>query len=130
MEDINKTLKEYYNALDRLIKNKPINVAVNSKINNDTVSLEAGRGRGSIKQGRDVFGELIDAINDAKSIKQKTKIIQETKIEKLKKSTNEYKEMYFEALNREIMYLERINELEKELNKRNPFSINSENYKK
>lgn len=125
-----EALKEYYNALDRLIKNKPINVAVNSKINNDTVSLEAGRGRGSIKQGRGVFEELIDAINDAKSIKQKPKIIQEAKIEKLKKSTNEYKEMYFEALNREIMYLERINELEKELNKKNPFSINSEDYKK
>jgi penicillin-binding protein-related factor A (putative recombinase) len=130
MEDINKTLKEYYDALDRLIKNKPINVAVNTKIGNDTVSLEAGRGRGSIKKGRDVFDKLIEAIDDAKLIKQKPKIIQEAKIDKLKKSTNKYKEMYFEALNREIMYLERINELEKKLNKKNPFSINSEDYKR
>jgi hypothetical protein len=130
MEDITNTLKEYYDALDRLIKNKPINIPVNSKINNDTVSQEAGRGRGSIKKGREVFEELIKAIKDASLSKQQPKIIEKARIDKLKQNADEYKEMYFEALNREIMYLERINELEKLLNKKNPFSANSEEYKK
>ncbi len=130
MEDINKTLKEYFDALDRLIKNKPINIAINSKINNDTVSLEAGRGRGSIKQGREVFHELIEAIKKAEKDRKQPKAIQDSKINKLKESTSEYKERYLEALNREIMYLERINELEKQLNKKNPFSVNVEDYKK
>ncbi len=109
MEDINKTLKEYFDALDRLIKNKPINIAINSKINNDTVSLEAGRGRGSIKQGREVFHELIEAIKKAEKDRKQPKAIQDSKINKLKESTSEYKERYLEALNRETMYLERIN---------------------
>ena len=43
-------IDEYYKALDRLIQNKPINVPIGTKINNDTVALEAGRKRGSLKK--------------------------------------------------------------------------------
>jgi hypothetical protein len=50
MENINSTLEECFQALERLIKNRPINVPMNSKINKDTVALEAGRKRGSIKK--------------------------------------------------------------------------------
>ncbi|MDO3656088.1 hypothetical protein [Acinetobacter genomosp. 15BJ] len=45
-------LDEYYAALERLKANKPNVLAKGSAINNDTVALEAGRKRGSIKKSR------------------------------------------------------------------------------
>ncbi|WP_157278770.1 hypothetical protein, partial [Aliarcobacter butzleri] len=52
----------------------------------------------------------------------------ESKIYKFKNSAENYKEMYEKAINRELMYLERINELEKLLKKKNNMSINNEIY--
>ncbi|PWE21279.1 hypothetical protein [Aliarcobacter skirrowii] len=125
---MNDTLQEYFDALDRLKSNNPINVPTNSKINNDTVALEAGRKRGSIKKSREIFAELIEAINNAsqESTAEYNKL--ESKIFKLKNSAENYKEMYEKAINREVMYLERINELEKLLKKKNSMSINNEIY--
>ena len=56
-------LNEYYAALERLKANKPTLLAKGSAINNDTVALEAGRKRGSIKKSR--HAALIDAIEQA-----------------------------------------------------------------
>ncbi len=56
-------LDEYNQALERLIKNTPINVPKGTKINKDTVALEAGRKRGSIKKNREIFNELINKID-------------------------------------------------------------------
>ena len=53
-------LHEYYAALARLKANKPTVLAKDSAINNDTVALEAGRKRGSIKKSRHAM--LIEAI--------------------------------------------------------------------
>ena len=53
-------LNEYYAALERLKANKPIVLPKGSAINNDTVALEAGRKRGSIKKSR--HAALIEAI--------------------------------------------------------------------
>ena len=125
---MNDTLQEYFEALERLKFNKPINIPKNSKINNDTVALEAGRKRGSIKKSREIFSELIEAINNAsrESTAKYDKL--ESKLFKLKKDAEKYKEMYKKALNRELMYLERINELEKQLKKKNSQSLNNEFY--
>jgi len=125
---MNDTLQEYFEALERLKSNKPINVPKNSKINNDTVALEAGRKRGSIKKSREIFSELIEAINNAsrESTAKYDKL--ESKLFKLKKDVEKYKEMYEKTLNRELMYLERINELEKQLKKKNSQSLNNEFY--
>ena len=57
---MNDTLQEYFEALERLKSNNPINVLKNSKINNDSVALEAGRKRGSIKKSREIFAELME----------------------------------------------------------------------
>jgi len=125
---MNDTLKEYFDALERLKANKPINVPKNSKINKDTVALEAGRKRGSIKKSREIFAELIEAIDlasEEKNIKQKK---MENKISKLQHSVNVYKKLYEEALNRELMLLERINELEKQLKNKKSLSANNEIY--
>ena len=128
MENINSTLEEYFQALERLVKNRPINVPVNSKINKDTVALEAGRKRGSIKKSREVFLELIDAIESAsdKTVSPQKEI--ENKLLKHKEQRDKYKSLYEESLNREIMDLEKINKLEKMLSKKSPFSLNDESY--
>jgi phenylalanyl-tRNA synthetase alpha subunit len=125
---MNDTLEEYFEALERLKSNNPINVPKNSKINNDSVALEAGRKRGSIKKSREMFVELIEAINNAsqESTAEYDKL--ESKIHKLKSTADNYKEMYEKAINRELMYLARINELEKLLKKKNSLSLNNEFY--
>ncbi len=112
---MNGVLKDYYEALERLKNNEPINVPVGTKINNDAVSLEAGRKKGTIKRSREVFTELIEEIkkyNDKeKAPKQECKDL----IEKYKTKYKEYRKLYEQALNRELMMIERINELEKRL---------------
>ena len=125
---MNDTLQEYFEALERLKSNNPINVLKNSKINNDSVALEAGRKRGSIKKSREIFAELIEAINNASQENTAEYDKLESKIFKLKNSAENYKEMHEKAINRELMYLERINELEKLLKKKNSMSINNEIY--
>lgn len=53
-------LNEYYAALERLKANKPTILPKGSAINNDTVALEAGRKRGSIKKSR--YTALVETI--------------------------------------------------------------------
>jgi len=62
---IAKMTQEYFETLNRLVSNEPINIPIGSKINKDAVVLEAGRKRGSIKKSRKVFTELIEAIEKA-----------------------------------------------------------------
>ena len=59
-------VKEYFAALERLKQNKPERVEKGSEINKDTVALEAGRKRGSIRN-RPGFERLIEAIATASS---------------------------------------------------------------
>ncbi|MCG3703810.1 hypothetical protein L5F68_05620 [Aliarcobacter butzleri] len=106
------TLDDYYKALERLINNKPINVPKNTKINNDTVALEAGRKRGSIKKSREIFADLLIKINEySKNNNTEYKELQD-KIFKFKNKALVYQELYENALNRELMLIERIKELE------------------
>lgn len=60
-----KTLAPFYHALDRLIRNEPILLPVNSKINIKNVALEAGKAEGAIRQDRINFLPIIDAIQRA-----------------------------------------------------------------
>ncbi|SDT96131.1 hypothetical protein [Geopseudomonas guangdongensis] len=55
----------YRAALRRLIEGKPKSVPKGSAINKDTVALEAGRKRGSIKKSRAEHAELIAEIEAA-----------------------------------------------------------------
>lgn len=55
----------YFKALQRLIDNKPDVLPKGTSINNDAVSLEAGRKKGSIKKSRPEFKSLIEAICNA-----------------------------------------------------------------
>lgn len=126
---MNKNLVEYNDALERLKSNTPINISKNSKINNDTVALEAGRKRGSIKKNREIFSELIEDIKTAAKANTSKNIQMEIKTCKLKQKVTKYQDMYEKAINRELMYLERINELEKLLKKEGTLSINNKLYR-
>lgn len=112
-------ISEYEEALERLINNKPINVPKGSKINKDTVALEAGRKRGSIKKIRDIFVDLIQKIEDSANERKFPKKEYEQKILKWKNKANEYRDLYEEVLNRELMLIERLKNLEIELEKNN-----------
>lgn len=106
-------MQNYWDALERLKKNKPIKVAPGARINNDTVALEAGRKRGSIKKSRSVFNRLINAIDEAASqtVQSQTGLKEKLAKEKLQKAN--YQELYIQSLNRELMLLDRLAELEK-----------------
>lgn len=125
---MNEILNDYFEALERLKSNNPIHVPKNSKINKDMVALEAGRKRGSIKKSREMFTELIEAIDIAfqKNNAQYDKLT--SKISQLEISNQNYKELYKKAINRELMYLERNNELEKLLKKKSGLFANNETY--
>jgi phenylalanyl-tRNA synthetase alpha subunit len=111
----NSNLKCYYDALERLKKNIPTTVPYGTKINNDTVSLEAGRKRGSIKKSRVEFTDLINKINEAKDETEKPLRTCKEALQKSKKKQNEYKEKYHRALGRELMLVEKLSRLEKTL---------------
>jgi mannitol-specific phosphotransferase system IIBC component len=114
---VRKAIDDYYDALQRLIDNKPLNIPKGSKINNDTVALEACRKRGSIKKSREGFDQLINDILNAEAKRtQGTRKLQD-KLEQTKIDKINIEVLYNESLNRELMYLETINELEEKIKK-------------
>lgn len=66
---MSKTFKNFYDALQRLVDGKPKVIAGAYSINNDTVALEAGRKRGTIKKSRPELAELIVAITEAETLR-------------------------------------------------------------
>ena len=120
-----KALEYYYDALDRLVKGEPINVPKTSKINLDTVALEAGRKRGSIKKSRPSFAGLIFDIESA-AMRHKPRDADLS--EKLKKAKEQYRELklkYLDSLNREIMLSNRVRELEAIIEADNVYKMGS-----
>ncbi|APW65278.1 hypothetical protein LPB137_05160 [Poseidonibacter parvus] len=121
-----ETIDDYFEALERLKNNVPIRIPKGSKINNDNVSLEAGRKKGTIKKSRPVFDELIEEIKKANEKDIKPILEAQDKADKYKEKFIHYKKLHEECLNRELMYLERIDKLEQLLKTNRP--INSEHF--
>lgn len=96
------SLKHYYEALERLKNGTPEILEGDYKINNDTVALEAGRKRGSIKAKR--HKDLVSAI--AKAAESKEGLGDNVEAD----SSVELK--YQAALNREVLLVELLRELE------------------
>lgn len=110
-------LAEYYDALDRLIQNKPIRVSKSAKINNDNVALEAGRKKGSIKKSRPVYEDLITAIKVANE-KARTNTDQDKiRYIKAKEDSYKYKALWEKSLAREISLIHENAELKAQLKK-------------
>jgi hypothetical protein len=107
---ISDVISEYEAALQRLIENTSQRVPPGTKITNDAVALEAGRGKGSIKKKREGFDGLILKIKAA-AAKQK----QDNNVKPNKASEKLFKDLYHESLARELMLISQIDELNRSL---------------
>ena len=102
-------LNEYYAALERLKANKPTILTKGSAINNDTVALEAGRKRGSIKKSR--HAALVEAIELAAQEVGQNILSPTQQVEKAKSKTKAVKTDYEQLKEDYEKLLEKMNSL-------------------
>ena len=102
-------LNDYYAALERLKANKPEVLPKGSAINNDTVALEAGRKRGSIKKSRHAV--LIEAIEQAAQAAGQNLLSPAQQIEQAKTKTKAVKSDYEQLREDYEILLEKCNSL-------------------
>lgn len=102
-------LNEYYTALERLKANKPIILPKGSAINNDTVAMEAGRKRGSIKKSR--HAALVEAIEQAAQQAGQNVLSPTQQIEQAKTKTKAVKSDYEQLKEDYEKLLEKVNSL-------------------
>ncbi len=105
MSDI---LQEYFNALDRLKEGRPERVPKGTKITNDSVSLEAGRKKGTIKRSRPIFRDLIEAIDAAAAGKAKPQDDWKEQLAAAKAEAQKYRRLWEEALSREVSLVKQL----------------------
>lgn len=112
---MNQPLEDYFEALARLKAGTPLRVPADSKITNDAVALEAGRGKGSIKKSRPIFADLIAAIEAAAD--ERAQVVNKDKIalDKAKQETAEVRQALDASLAREVSLLNELYELKKQL---------------
>jgi hypothetical protein len=102
-------MTDYYAALERLKKRK------GARINNDTVAIEAGRKKGSIKKSRPQFAELIAAINAANGVAGRPKLELTERLNRAKGDAKDLQAQLDESLARELALLRQVFNLRKEL---------------
>ena len=112
---MNDYLEDYYDALERLVNGKAKRLEKSAKINNDNVSLEAGRKKGSIKKSRPVFKDLIKAIRSAKAKNENVSEQEAFRLAKARDERLKYKTLWEESLGREISLLNENFELKHEI---------------
>ena len=110
-------LDDYFAALDRLKKGRPTVVPKGTKITNDAVAQEAGRGKGSIKKSRLIFADLIKAIDEAAAEQAQPKNEEKARLQKAKSSADQYRRDLEAALSREVSLLKELYETKKLLAK-------------
>lgn len=96
------TLRHYFDALERLKSGTPLRVAKGTPINNDAVSLEAGRKKGSIKNLRPAFKDLILAIDVAAKADSKPSDGLRDQLDRAKAEAAHYRTLWDESLAREV----------------------------
>lgn len=102
-------MTDYYAALERLKKRK------GARINNDTVAIEAGRKKGSIKKSRPQFTELIAAIDMANVVVGRPKLELSERLNRAKGDAKDLQAQLDESLARELSLLRQVFSLRKEL---------------
>ncbi|MDE1543864.1 hypothetical protein PTW32_00395 [Dechloromonas agitata] len=112
---VKDSLSDYVDALERLKEGKPVVVPKGTKITNDAVALEAGRGKGSIKKSRAVFSDLIEAIDEAAKAQASPETARKDQLARVKSKAEQYRTELDAALGRELCLLREIFELKKEL---------------
>jgi len=101
-------LKDYFQALERLKSGKPVNVPKGSKITNDSVSLEAGRKKGTIKKSRPIFSELIQSIAAAAKAEGKSRDAMRERLDGANAESARYRALWEEALAREVSLIKQL----------------------
>lgn len=101
-------LNEYFAALERLKIGKPVNVPKGTRITNDSVSLEAGRKKGTIKKSRPIFSDLIEAIDLAGKIESKPRDESRKCLDEAKAEATRYRALWEEALAREVSLVKQL----------------------
>lgn len=102
-------LNDYKAALERLKANKPNVLPKGSAINNDTVALEAGRKRGSIKKSR--HATLVEAIKQVAQEAGQNILSPTQQVEKAKSKTKAVKTDYEQLKEDYEKLLEKCNSL-------------------
>jgi hypothetical protein len=108
-------LEGYYAALERLKAGRPTGVPKGTKITKDAVSVEAGRGKGSIKKSRDVFADLIDAITLAAAEQSRPVFQQKQRLAKTRGVAEQCRRDLEAALAREVSLLKELYEVKRRL---------------
>jgi len=103
-----RVLSDYFDALERLVKNRPMNLPKGSKITNDNVSMEAGRKKGTIKKSRPVFTELIFAIDAAAVAQAQPLDLTKATLDAAKAESAMYRALWEEALSREVSLVKQL----------------------
>jgi len=101
-------LKDYFEALERLKKGKPVNVPKGSRITNDSVSLEAGRKKGTIKKSRPIFSDLMEAIDAAAKAEAEPRDDMRAQLDEAKAEVARYRARWEEALAREVSLVKQL----------------------
>ena len=104
-----RAVDDYYAALERLKENNPTLLPKDSVINNDTVALEAGRKRGSIKKS--CHAALVEEIELAVQEAGKNVISPAQQIEREKSKTKVVKTDYEQLKQKYEKLLEKANSL-------------------
>jgi hypothetical protein len=105
---MSEALDAYYAALERLKKR-------GAKINNDTVAIEAGNRKGSIKRSRAVFLDLIAAIDAAALEIAEKRAEPKAKITQLMDEKKSLRQLLDESIEREINLLDEVYTLKAQL---------------
>ena len=109
------SIDDYFEALERLKKGRPTVIPKDSKITNDAVAVEAGRGKGSIKKSRPMFADLIIAIDQAAAEQASPQNEQKMRLAKAKLSSDRYRLELEASQARELSLLNQFYEVKKEL---------------
>lgn len=114
---MSKVKQEYFKALERLKNKVPERIAHGYKINNDTVALEAGRKRGSIKSARmpDVIAAIELVANDFNPSDVSPLKKKQAQVISIKKEKDDYKVKYQKSLNRELNLMIELEKIKDEL---------------
>lgn len=115
MTEPTQAISDYFAALERLKAGRPLHVARGTRITNDAVALEAGRGKGTIKKSRPVFSALIEAIDTAAEAQANASPEQQKKVqlERVKGTANQHRNDLDAALGSLVARLAEVHELKK-----------------
>jgi hypothetical protein len=109
------SMEDYFAALERLKANNPQRVPKYTRITNDAVALEAGRGKGSIKKSRPLHASLIAAIHLASQDMEQLELGENVRLEQEKSKARQLRDELDSALGREISLLNELFEVRKQL---------------